>query len=97
MDKEWEPIEEENYKLAIRACRDIQTKSNTPHIDIAMSVAIDVLERQIPKQVLIQDWSPAVCPTCGVWLSEHHGDGYFTHADWLERCPNEDCCQRLKW
>lgn len=66
--------------------------------DIKMyEIAIDALEKQIPMEVEIKKWSPAVCPSCGYELSTHHGDGYYTHPTFLERCPNPDCGQRLKW
>lgn len=39
----------------------------------------------------------AVCPSCGYELSESLGDGYYRHSKFLERCPNPDCGQRLKW
>lgn len=49
----------------------------------------------LPMKVIVSDWSPADCPRCGAQLSTHHGDGYFTHLDYLDRCP--DCGQMLKW
>lgn len=45
----------------------------------------------------IKEWSPAICPSCGYELSESVGDGYYRHPTFLERCPNPDCGQRLKW
>lgn len=55
------------------------------------------VEKQIPEQVIIKPWNPARCPTCGESLSEDLGDGYYKHSDFLERCPNPECSQRLKW
>lgn len=63
----------------------------------AIDKAITALEKQIPKLVKIRAWSPANCPTCEYELSEHKGDGYYKHLTHLERCPNVECSQRLKW
>lgn len=49
----------------------------------------------IPMDVIVGAWSPADCPRCGAQLSTHHGDGYYTHPYYLDRCP--DCGQMLKW
>lgn len=48
-----------------------------------------------PKTVKVPEWAPSCCPTCGIELSEHHGDGYFTHPTFLEHCPN--CHQAIQW
>lgn len=63
----------------------------------AYEVALEALEKQEAKKVEIKEWSPAICPSCGCELSESVGDGYFKHPTFLERCPNPDCGQRLKW
>lgn len=52
-------------------------------------------EKETEKPVIIQDWSPAECPTCGNLLSESLGDGYYRHRYGLERCPR--CNQLLGW
>lgn len=57
----------------------------------------DAVERQKPKKVVIERWSPSICPRCGNELSENLGDGYYEHPIFLERCPNPDCAQRLDW
>lgn len=97
MKQVYEPIEEDSYKMAIRTCKAIRDENNTTHIVMAMDFAIDSLKRQIAKKVEVKDWSPSFCPTCRQQLSTDSSDGYYTHPDWLERCPNVDCCQRLKW
>lgn len=66
-------------------------------IEAAYDVALDIMGKEIPKQVIIKPWSPSVCPRCGYWLSEHMGDGYFKHPTFLDRCPNSECSQMLKW
>lgn len=57
----------------------------------------DAVEIQKPKKVVIERWSPSICPRCGNELSENLGDGYYKHPVFLERCPNPDCAQRLDW
>lgn len=63
----------------------------------AYELALEALEKQEAKKVEIKEWSPAICPSCGYELSESVGDGYYRHPTFLERCPNPDCGQRLKW
>lgn len=63
----------------------------------AYELALEALEKQIPKKVKIKEWSPSVCPSCGYELSESVCDGYYKHPTLLERCPNPDCGQRLDW
>ena len=64
---------------------------------IAIEMAAEVMNKQIPKLIELKPWSPARCPTCGHVLSESQGDGYYSHPTFLERCPNVECSQRLKW
>ena len=82
---------------AIRKLKCEQEKNNTPSVDIAYAMAIEALEKQIPKKVEIKPWSPAYCPTCGMELSESEGDGFYKHYIHLGRCPNVECGQRLEW
>jgi len=60
------------------------------HIDLA----IEALEKQIPKNPIIESWNPALCPSCGEELSESIGDGYYKHWQGLKIC---ECGQKLKW
>lgn len=60
-------------------------------------IAIEALEKQLPKKVEVKEWSPARCPSCGTELSESLGDGYYMHPTFLKRCPNVDCSQLLDW
>ena len=64
---------------------------------IALDIAVEALEKKVPKRVNISSWSPARCPSCGEYLSESLGDGYYNHFEYLKICPNEECCQRLVW
>ena len=63
----------------------------------ACELAINALEKQIPKKPIIKPWCPAICPCCGENLSEYLGDGYYSHRTFLERCTDADCSQRLDW
>lgn len=63
----------------------------------AIHLAIQSLEKDIPRKVSIHNWMPARCPSCGKSLSEHVEDGYYHHLDHLLVCPNEKCRQRLTW
>ena len=63
----------------------------------AYEAALEALERQNPKKVEIKEWSPSVCSSCGYELSESVGDGYYKHPTFLEKCPNPDCGQKIKW
>jgi hypothetical protein len=60
----------------------------------AINMAIQALEKQVPKKPVIKEWSPARCPTCGAELSEDMGDGYYKHWYSKKVC---DCGQKLDW
>jgi len=62
---------------------------------MAFKMAIESLEKQIPKKPIMEKWNPALCPCCKAELSEHMGDGYYHHWDGLGRCP--ECGQELNW
>ena len=53
------------------------------------------VEKQKPKKIIIRNWNPTYCPTCGHELSTSLGDGYYKHPTFLERCPN--CGQVIQW
>ena len=65
--------------------------------DEAIAVALDAMKRHIQKVVIMKEWSPSRCPRCEKELSESLGDGYYKHMVYLERCPDPECGQRLKW
>lgn len=52
-------------------------------------------EKQRTKKIIIRDWNPTKCPTCGHELSTSLGDGYYKHPIFLERCP--ECGQAIQW
>ena len=60
----------------------------------ALNMAIILLEKQIPKNPIIESWEPARCPSCDEALSESMGDGYYRHNYNLNMC---ECGQKLKW
>jgi hypothetical protein len=64
---------------------------------VAVDMAVDALKKKIPMKPIKQGtYEPVLCPSCGAWLSTHHGDGYFTCAE-PDYCYNEDCHQALDW
>ena len=64
------------------------------YVKIANDMAIQALGKQIPKRPIIKPWNPALCPSCGMELSESTGDGYYKHWVTLKFC---DCRQALDW
>lgn len=68
-------------------------KKDMPALN-AFKMAIEALEKQIPKKPIRKDWSISKCPACNVYLGEWLEDGY--HADW-ERLKICDCGQKLDW
>ena len=64
------------------------------HLVKAYELAVNALEKQIPKTLKIEKWNPALCPSCNNELSEHLGDGYYKHYYGLKVC---ECGQKLKW
>lgn len=55
----------------------------------------EAVEKQKPKKIIIRDWNPTKCPTCGHELSTSLGDGYYKHPTFLKRCP--ECGQAIQW
>ena len=55
----------------------------------------EATEKQRTKKIIIRDWNPTRCPTCGHELSTSFGDGYYKHPIFLERCP--ECGQAIQW
>ena len=72
-------------------------KCDHTKMDDMMRIAIEALEKQLPKKVIIEDWCPSYCPSCGYELSEDLGDGFYRHPTFVKRCPNPDCGQKLDW
>ena len=72
----------------------------TPYVgcaqNIAIEMAINALEKQIPKKVKIEQWIDTKCD-CGYEFSKHRGDGYYSIPleNKTKYCPN--CGQKLDW
>ena len=60
----------------------------------SLNIALQCVEKQIPKKPTTKPWSPALCPTCRCELSESLGDGYYKHYTSQKVC---DCGQKLDW
>ena len=62
----------------------------------AAKIAMQALEKQIPKKNKIEKWIYTKCD-CGYELSKHQGDGYYVvpYENKTKYCPN--CGQRLDW
>ena len=62
----------------------------------AFNMAINALEKQIPKKVKIEQWIYTKCD-CGYEFSKHRGDGYYSIPleNKTKYCPN--CGQKLDW
>lgn len=60
----------------------------------SLNMAIEALEKQIPKRPILESWSPALCPSCSAELSELVGDGCDKHWYNKKIC---DCGQKLDW
>ena len=95
-------MDEKKVKEAIEALKIINLKRVHPFYDWeemreVRDIAIEALEKQLPMKVKIEAWCPSCCPSCGYELSEDLGDGYYKHPDFIERCPNPECAQRLEW
>lgn len=54
-------------------------------IEHAYEIALDIMSKEIPKEVEIKEWMPAYCPRCGETLSENEGDGYYKHRTFIEQ------------
>lgn len=64
--------------------------------EIALTFAITEVKKGIQaKPIDNGTWSPKTCPSCGFYLSEDEGDGYYKDSVCLEFCPN--CRQVLDW
>ena len=60
----------------------------------ANELALQALEKQIPKKVKKEQWIDSKC-TCGYVFSKHHGDGYYSIPleNKTKYCPN--CGQKI--
>ncbi|GEM_PF-2727510 len=63
-------------------------------LDITVNLAIEALEKQIPKKPIQNRWAIAKCPCCGAELGQWLEDGYHKDYTNLKVC---DCGQKLDW
>ena len=70
------------------------THLNDKNMTDAINLAIQALNKQIPRIPIMKSWNPALCPSCNKELSECIGDGYYKHWYGLKVC---ECGQKLKW
>lgn len=77
-------------------CEYNYAKGNNGEQKEALKVAIQALEKQIPKKVRKEQWIDSKC-TCGYVFSKHHGDGYYSipYENMTPYCPK--CGQKLDW
>ena len=78
-------------EIAIKALKEIQQYRAIGTVEECRKA----VEKQNPKKIIIRNWNPTRCPTCGHELSTSLGDGYYKHPTFLERCPN--CGQAIQW
>lgn len=62
----------------------------------AKQMAVNALEKQIPKKVKIEQFQYTKCD-CGYEFSKHNGDGYYSipYEKKTKYCTN--CGQKLDW
>ena len=77
--------------MAISALKEIQQYRKIGTVEECR----EAREKQRTKKIIIRDWNPTKCPTCGHELSTSLGDGYYKHPIFLERCP--ECGQAIQW
>lgn len=82
-----------NEKLC-NNCDLCYAQGNTGEHIKSIEIAIQALEKQIPKKVKKEQWIDSKC-TCGYVFSKHHGDGYYSIPleNKTKYCPN--CGQKI--
>ena len=79
----------EVYEIVISAIKEAQQYREIGTVEECR----EAVEKQRTKKIIIRDWNPTKCPTCGHKLSTSLGDGYYKHPIFLERCP--ECGQAI--
>ena len=80
---------------AIRKLECEREKNNTPSVDIAYSMAIAALEKQIPKKPIIAHKTTYGCEIEFEWECPVCGENYIESAPCGEWCGY--CGQKLDW
>ena len=86
----WEEMAEVR-DIAISALEEIQQYREIGTVEECR----EAVEKQKSQKIIIRNWNPTRCPTCGHELSTSLGDGYYKHPTFLERCP--ECGQAIRW
>lgn len=60
----------------------------------SLILAIESLEKQIPRRPIRKKWKISECPCCGKKLGEWLEDGYHKDYETMKVC---DCGQHLDW
>lgn len=85
-----------NETEAIECLKSNKPTSGYVMLQESIDIAIQALEKQIPKKVKIEQWIYTKCD-CGFEFSKHHGDGYYSIPieNKTKYCPY--CGQKLDW
>lgn len=71
-----------------------ESESDSLKREVLKKYIQNICSLMIEQSPIIKPWSPAICPNCGVELSESLGDGYYQHYKSIGRCK---CGQLLTW
>lgn len=63
-------MDEKKVREAIEIIKSNYPTSGYYMLCEALDIAIEALEKQLPKKVEVKEWSTARCPSCGTELSE---------------------------
>jgi len=73
----------------------LKETTDDEEIQDAIDIAISAIEKRIQNRPIIKsNYSPALCPSCKIELSDHLGDGYYKHYYSKSIC---ECGQKLRW
>ena len=99
MNKYEEALDELSYPLEDSICGGCKCGESDCSCEkrIAVETLQELVDRATPKKVIINQYTPAYCQTCGEELSESLGDGYYEYYTHLDVCPNKECRQVLDW
>lgn len=87
----YDPAYMEALEIVITALKEVQQYRAIGTVEECR----EAVEKQKPKKIIIRNWNPTYCPTCGHELSTSLGDGYYKHPTFLERC--HECGQAISW
>ncbi len=79
---------------AIQVLENNYPDSHFSRLREAVNVALQALEKQIPKKPIEQCCYSVLCSSCGDELIVDVGNGYYDNWYYKEVC---DCGQRIEW